>query len=135
MNRGSTPFATPLHLLHLFQRVSASKMRCSSGPSANEGGVLRLLHRYTCYTFFCPLRPNQKEREEHMPVSYESFDSIAFFERYSRLRPNSRVGKQWQGACPFDDCPADDDGFIVWPTLTDKGCHYYCRVCGRAGDA
>ncbi len=70
-----------------------------------------------------------------MAVSYASFDPIAFFQGYTRLRPNSRVGKQWVGACPFHDCSADDDGFIVFPELTERGCHYHCRVCGRAGDA
>src|SRR6266568_5050524 len=52
----------------------------------------------------------------------------------TKLRPHSRSGRQWVGACPYQDCSVDDNGFMVWPDLTDRGRHYYCRGCRRAGD-
>lgn len=56
-------------------------------------------------------------------------------ERYTstRLHP---TGKQWIGACPFDDCSVDTDGFIVWDELarSKKKRHYYCRGCNRSGN-
>src|SRR5579863_1722128 len=63
-------------------------------------------------------------------------DIPAEVERHTstKLRPLSRSGKQWVGACPFDDCSADDNGFMVWPELTERGRHYYCRGCRRSGD-
>jgi DNA polymerase-1 len=69
-----------------------------------------------------------------MAVSASSLNIVAVFQRYTHLSPASHSGKQWQGACPFSDCSADTDGFVVWPELTSRGCHYYCRGCGRAGD-
>lgn len=69
-----------------------------------------------------------------MFVSSGSLNVVGVFQRYTRLSPASHTGKQWQGACPFSDCSADEDGFVVWPILTARGCHYYCRGCGRAGD-
>ncbi len=41
---------------------------------------------------------------------------------------------QCSGACPFDDCPGDTDGFIVFYELSKQGRHYYCRTCKRSGD-
>ncbi len=69
-----------------------------------------------------------------MSVSASSLNVVGVFQRYTCLSPASHTGKQWQGACPFSDCSVDDDGFVVWPVLTARGCHYYCRGCGRAGD-
>jgi hypothetical protein len=41
---------------------------------------------------------------------------------------------QYSGACPYPDCPGDDNGFIVWPELSKQGRHFYCRTCKRSGD-
>jgi hypothetical protein len=41
---------------------------------------------------------------------------------------------QYSGACPYDDCPGDDDGFMVWSELTARNCHFHCRTCRRSGD-
>jgi len=51
----------------------------------------------------------------------------------TRLHP---TGKQWIGACPFDDCSVDHDGFIVWDELarSKNKRHYYCRGCNRSGN-
>src|SRR5438270_2134987 len=69
-------------------------------------------------------------------LDFSSLDIIAEVERHTstRLHPTSRTGKQFSGACPYDDCSVDTDGFTVWPHLTERGCHYYCRGCRRAGD-
>lgn len=69
-------------------------------------------------------------------LDFSRLDIVAEVERHTstRLRPASPSGKQWIGACPFDDCSGDDDGFMVWPELTSRNCHYYCRTCRRAGN-
>jgi CHC2 zinc finger/Toprim domain len=41
---------------------------------------------------------------------------------------------QCTGACPYDDCPGDDNGFLVWPEFSKHGRHFYCRTCKRSGD-
>src|SRR5215207_4583374 len=38
-------------------------------------------------------------------------------------------GQEWHGPCPF--CRAGRDRFVVWPARDQ----YWCRVCGRKGDA
>ena len=67
---------------------------------------------------------------------YEHLDIVAVVEQHTstRLRKSSPSGKQWVGACPFDDCSADDNGFMVWPELSKWNRHYHCRVCRRSGD-
>jgi hypothetical protein len=66
-----------------------------------------------------------------MELNFSYVDVVGAVELYTstRLRPASRTGKQWVGACPYDDCLVDDDGFVVWPDLTTRGRHYYCRGC------
>lgn len=73
---------------------------------------------------------------QRLEAAYYTLDIPAEVERHTgtRLHPTSRTGKQFSGACPYPDCPADTDGFMVWTELTPKGCHYHCRVCKRAGD-
>lgn len=41
---------------------------------------------------------------------------------------------QYSGACPYSDCPGDDNGFVVWPELSKQSRHFYCRTCRRSGD-
>ena len=52
----------------------------------------------------------------------------------TKLRSNSRSGKQLVGGCPYPDCLVDTDGFMVWPVLTERKRHFYCRGCGQSGD-
>ncbi len=52
----------------------------------------------------------------------------------TRLHPKSRSGREYVGACPYQDCTGDTDGFMVWPQLTERGRHFYCRTCRRSGD-
>lgn len=67
---------------------------------------------------------------------FAHLDIPAEVERHTstKLRPGSRSGKQWVGACPYEDCSVDDNGFMVWPELTTRGRHFYCRGCRRSGD-
>jgi Toprim-like/CHC2 zinc finger len=69
-------------------------------------------------------------------LDFSSLDIPAEVERHTstRLHPTSRSGKQFSGACPYDDCSVDENGFTVWRELTDRGRHYYCRGCRRSGD-
>jgi DNA primase len=69
-------------------------------------------------------------------LDFSILDIPAEVERHTstRLHPTSRSGKQFSGACPYDDCSVDTDGFTVWQELTDRGRHYYCRGCRRSGD-
>jgi Toprim-like/CHC2 zinc finger len=71
-----------------------------------------------------------------MELNFSYVDVVGAVELHTstRLRPASRTGKQWIGACPYDDCLVDDDGFVVWPDLTTRGRHYYCRGCRRSGN-
>lgn len=56
-------------------------------------------------------------------------------ERHTSTRLH-KSGHQWNGACPYDDCSADSDGFIVWDDLakSKKRRHYFCRGCKRSGN-
>lgn len=72
--------------------------------------------------------------QERLEMSFSMLDVYSEVERHTSTRLKSaRSGKQATGACPYDDCSGDDDGFIVWPELTDKRKHYMCRNCKRAG--
>lgn len=73
---------------------------------------------------------------ERLEAAYSTLDIPAEIERHIgiRLHPVSRSGKQYGGACPYSDCSVDTDGFSVWPELTPRGRHYYCRGCKRSGD-
>lgn len=65
-----------------------------------------------------------------------AIDLCSFIEARAptRLRPDVRTdGGVFVGACPFPDCSSDDDGFHVWPNSVRP--RYWCRVCGRTGDA
>lgn len=68
-------------------------------------------------------------------IDFSRLDIVAEIEQHTstRLRPGSRSGKQFMGACPYDDCSVDTDGFIVWPGAPN-GNHFYCRGCRRSGD-
>lgn len=73
---------------------------------------------------------------ERLEAAFYTLDIPAEVERLTgtRLQLVSRTGKQYGGACPFPDCLVDTDGFSVWPVLTTRGKHYYCRGCKRSGD-
>jgi len=76
------------------------------------------------------------EQAQRVEIDFSALDIVAEMEQHTstRLHPASRTGKQWVGACPYDDCSVDTDGFIVWPQLTERGCHFHCRGCLRSGD-
>ena len=73
---------------------------------------------------------------ERLEAAYYMLDIPAEVERLTGIRLHlvSRTGKQYSGACPYSDCLVDTDGFSVWPVLTSRGRHYYCRGCRRSGD-
>src|SRR5215469_869975 len=73
---------------------------------------------------------------ERLEAAFYTLDIPTEVERLTgvRLHLVSRTGKQYGGACPFTDCLVDTDGFSVWPVLTPRGNHYYCRGCRRSGD-
>jgi hypothetical protein len=69
-------------------------------------------------------------------LSAEDFAHIdipSTVERYTSTRLDVKR-TQCEGACPYDDCPGDDNGFIVYDVLSNRGSHFYCRTCGRHGD-
>lgn len=45
----------------------------------------------------------------------------------------TRKGREYHGACPFEDCSADTDGFMAWDALTKHNKHWHCRTCHRSG--
>lgn len=47
-------------------------------------------------------------------------------------RKASTDGGEWAGACPF--C-GGEDRFRVWPNPARGKAHYWCRQCGKRGDA
>jgi len=72
---------------------------------------------------------------ERLEAAFYMLDIPAEVERHTSTRlsrPDSK--KQYNGACPFEDCSADTNGFIVWAELTSRGRHFYCRGCRRSGD-
>jgi len=73
---------------------------------------------------------------ERLEAAFHILDIPTEVERLTGIRLHliSRTGKQYGGACPFPDCLVDTDGFSVWPVLTPRGKHYYCRGCRRSGD-
>src|SRR6266550_7702929 len=73
---------------------------------------------------------------ERLEAAFYTLDVPTEVERHTgtRLHLVSRTGKQYGGACPFEDCSVDTDGFMVWPVLTPRGKHYHCRGCRRSGD-
>jgi DNA primase len=72
---------------------------------------------------------------ERLEAAFYTLDIPAEVERHTSTRLHSVTrGKQYGGACPFPDCFVDTDGFSVWPVLTPRGKHYYCRGCRRSGD-
>ena len=73
---------------------------------------------------------------ERLEAAYYMLDIPAEVERHTgtRLHLTSRSGKQYSGACPYPGCSVDTDGFMVWPELTPKGKHYYCRGCKKSGN-
>jgi hypothetical protein len=81
-----------------------------------------------------PAPQDQKQaQKKYPPIDWSCVDVIAVIEQHTSTRL-SRQGKQWVGACPFSDCLVDEDGFIVWPSLSSRNQHYYCRGCQRKGD-
>lgn len=74
-------------------------------------------------------------KKQYAPLDWSLVDVVSVIEQHTSTRlSGSRSGKQYNGACPFSDCLVDTDGFIVWPDLSKRGQHYYCRGCGRSGD-
>jgi DNA primase len=72
---------------------------------------------------------------ERLEAAFYTLDIPAEIERHTSTRFHSVArGKQYGGACPFEDCSVDSDGFMVWPALTPRGKHYYCRGCKRSGN-
>lgn len=72
---------------------------------------------------------------ERLEAAYCMLDIPTEVERHTSTRLHSVTrGKQYGGACPFEDCSVDTDGFMVWPVLTPRGKHYHCRGCKRSGD-
>jgi len=72
---------------------------------------------------------------QRLESAYYMLDIPTEVERHTSTRLHSVTrGKQYGGACPFEDCSVDSDGFMVWPELTARGKHYYCRGCRRSGD-
>jgi len=85
-------------------------------------------------------------------ASFETLNIIAEFERHggTKLTPVNKYNPgQHHGACPWylncpegdDPCDADEDGFLVWPTLNRelqngdaRPRHFWCRKCLRSGD-
>lgn len=49
---------------------------------------------------------------------------------YSHVRTDGGV---YTGICPFPGCSSKNDAFHVWPNSERP--RYWCRVCGRKGDA
>lgn len=82
-------------------------------------------------------------KKEYAPLDWTRVDVAAMIERHTSTKLSGKGHHtQLVGACPFDDCTSDTDGFIVWPNgsnrSTDKSViHYYCRACPedrRSGD-
>lgn len=72
---------------------------------------------------------------ERLEAAFYTLDIPSEVERHTSTRLHSVTrGKQYGGACPFEDCSVDSDGFMVWPVLTPRGKHYHCRGCKRSGD-
>jgi len=72
--------------------------------------------------------------KKRLEASFQTLDIASEVERHTGIRlscPDSK--KQYNGACPYPGCSADTNGFVVWPELTENGCHYHCRRCGKAG--
>jgi Toprim-like len=73
--------------------------------------------------------------KERLKQAYLALDIPAEIEKHTGIRlsqPDSK--KQYNGACPFPDCSADTNGFVVFPDLSERGKHYLCRICKRSGD-
>jgi predicted Fe-S protein YdhL (DUF1289 family)/5S rRNA maturation endonuclease (ribonuclease M5) len=81
-----------------------------------------------------PARADSRQvKKEYPPIDWARIDVISEIERHTSTRLHKQ-GKQWCGACPFEDCSVDEDGFIVFPDLSKRSKHYYCRGCRRTGD-
>ncbi len=66
-------------------------------------------------------------------LDFAHLDIPAVVERYTSTRLHA--GRtQCTGACPYEDCSGDTDGFIVFYELSKQGRHFYCRTCRRSGD-
>jgi hypothetical protein len=82
-----------------------------------------------------PLTEDERAQvQERLEASFYNLDIYAEVEAHTPTQLNpARSGKQATGACPYDDCSGDHDGFIVWAELTSRGNHYMCRTCRRSG--
>lgn len=73
-----------------------------------------------------------------MALDYTNVDVYGAFSRHLNMgkkQANTHGGEYWT-YCPF--CGAGDDRFHVWPYRSQEegnNTHYWCRVCGRTGDA
>src|SRR5438445_11978543 len=73
---------------------------------------------------------------ERLAAAFLALDIPAEIEHHTstRLHRALKSGKQYGGACPFEECSVDTDGFMVWTVLRPRGRHYYCRGWKRSGD-
>ena len=66
-------------------------------------------------------------------MNVEAIDLLELIGRDTELeRVASTSGGEWSGPCPF--C-GGDDRFNVWPNHPQGKGRWWCRKCGRAGDA
>jgi hypothetical protein len=83
---------------------------------------------------------------------FETLNIVAEIERHGgiKLTPVNKYNpRQYHGPCPWylncpegdEPCDADEDGFLVWPTLDRelrngdaRPRHFWCRKCHRSGD-
>jgi DNA polymerase I-like protein with 3'-5' exonuclease and polymerase domains len=93
-----------------------------------------------------------EEWRARLHASFETLNIIAEIEQHggTQLTPVNKYNPgQHHGACPWylncpdgdTPCDADEDGFLVWPTLNRelqngnaRPKHYWCRKCKRSGD-
>lgn len=92
------------------------------------------------------------EWRARLHASFETLNIIAEIETHGRtkLTPVNKYNPgQHHGPCPWylncpegdQPCDADEDGFLVWPTLNRelqngdaRPKHFWCRKCQRSGD-
>lgn len=74
---------------------------------------------------------------ERLAKEFLALDIRALIEQYGDvLLPGGDSKGQLNGPCPWrarGECTAKENGFTVWPVLSDRGRHYYCRQCRKSG--
>lgn len=81
-----------------------------------------------------PEKFTDSDDKAYPALDWSRVDVAAAIERHTSTRLRKEGNTQLVGACPFDDCSVDDDGFICWPNKSKHGQHFYCRGCDRSGD-